>query len=285
MRVLVLGAGGQVGRALVAALPEATALTHADLDIADAATAGLNWPTYDVIVNAAAYTDVDGAESDEGRRAAWRANAAGPAALAEVARRHGQVLVHLSSEYVFDGQQREPYAEDAPPAPLNAYGAAKAAGDIAVRCVDRHYIVRPTWVVGEGRNFVRAMLALAAKGMSPTVVADQVGRPTFAPEIASTVGTLVSTGAPFGTYHLTGAGPAASWAEIARATYELAGRGDVDVVETTTAAYFADKPAAARRPRNSVLALDKVQALGVSPRPWRESLAEYVAAHLSLGGP
>ncbi len=285
MRVLVLGAGGQVGRALVAALPEATALTHADLDIADAATAGLNWPTYDVIVNAAAYTDVDGAESDEGRRAAWRANAAGPAALAEVTRRHGQVLVHLSSEYVFDGQQREPYAEDAPPAPLNAYGAAKAAGDIAVRCVDRHYIVRPTWVVGEGRNFVRAMLALAAKGVSPTVVADQVGRPTFASEIASTVGTLVSTGAPFGTYHLTGAGPAASWAEIARATYELAGRGDVDVVETTTAAYFADKPAAARRPRNSVLALDKVQALGVSPRPWRESLAEYVAAHLSLGGP
>ena len=284
MRVLVLGAGGQVGRALVAALPEATALRHADLDIADATTASLEWSAYEVIINAAAYTDVDGAESDEGRRAAWRANAAGPAALADIARRHGQVLVHLSSEYVFDGQQREPYAEDAPLAPLNAYGAAKAAGDIAVRCVDRHYIVRPTWVVGEGRNFVRTMLALAAKGVSPTVVADQVGRPTFASEIASTIGTLVSTGAPFGTYHVTGGGPAASWAEVARATYELAGRGEIDVGETTTAAYFADKPAAARRPRNSVLALDKVRALGVTPRPWRESLAEYVAAQ-SLSRP
>jgi dTDP-4-dehydrorhamnose reductase len=281
VRVLVLGAGGQVGKALVAALPEATALTRADLDIAKAATASLEWSAYDVIVNAAAYTDVDGAESDEGRRAAWRANAAGPAALADVARRHGPVLVHLSSEYVFDGQQPEPYTEDAPLAPLNAYGAAKAAGDIAVRGVERHYIVRPTWVVGDGRNFVRTMLALAAKGVSPTVVADQVGRPTFASEIASTIGTLVHTGAPFGTYHVTGGGPAASWAEIARATYELAGRGEIAVLETTTATYFADKPAAARRPRNSLLALDKVQALGVTPRSWRESLAEYVAAQLS----
>ena len=286
MRVLVLGAGGQVGRALVAALPEATALTHADLDIGDAATAELGWSTYDVIINAAAYTDVDGAESDGGRRAAWRANATGPAALAAIARRYGLVLVHLSSEYVFDGQQREPYAEDAPLAPLNAYGAAKAAGDIAVRSAERHYIVRPTWVVGEGRNFVRTMLALAAKGVSPTVVADQVGRPTFASEIASTIGTLVRTGAPFGTYHVTGGGPAASWAEVARATYELAGRGEIDVGETTTAAYFADKPAAARRPRNSVLALDKVRALGITSRPWQESLAEYVAAQLrALSGP
>jgi dTDP-4-dehydrorhamnose 3,5-epimerase len=189
--------------------------------------------------------------------------------------------VHLSSEYVFDGRQPEPYAENAPVAPLNAYGAAKAAGDIAVRCVGRHYVVRPTWVVGEGRNFVRTMLALAAKGVSPTVVADQFGRPTFASEIASTILTLVRMGAPFGTYHVTGGGPVASWAEIARATYDLAGRGEIDVVETTTAAYFADKPSAARRPRNSVLALDKVRALGVAPRPWPESLAEYVAAHVS----
>jgi dTDP-4-dehydrorhamnose 3,5-epimerase len=278
VRVLVLGAGGQVGRALVAALPGVTALRHTDLDIADAAAAPIDWSAFDTVVNAAAFTDVDGAETAEGRPAAWRANAAGPAALAAVCRRHGSTLVHLSTEYVFDGRAAAPYAEDAPVAPLSAYGASKAAGDLAVQAVERHYLVRPTWVVGDGRNFVRTMLALAEKGVEPTVVADQVGRPTFATDLAAAIVHLVANGAPYGSYHVTGGGEPASWADVARETFALAGRRDLRVADTTTAEYFADKPHAARRPLNSVLDLSRAAAAGVELPDWRERLAEYVSA-------
>lgn len=274
MRVLILGAGGQVGRALTDALPDAVALTRAQLDVAD--PAGVDWRAFDVVVNAAGYTDVDGAETAQGRVDAWRVNAGGPAALTAAARAHGLTLVHLSSEYVFDGAWPGPIPEDAPVAPLGVYGASKAAGDVAVCGVERHYLLRPTWVVGDGRNFVRTMLGLAARGVEPTVVADQVGRPTFAPDIADAVGRLLRTGAPYGTYHLTGGGEPASWAEVARAVYALAGHSDLHVTDTSTEAYFAGKPESARRPLNSVLDLTRVEAAGVTVPDWRERLAEYV---------
>jgi dTDP-4-dehydrorhamnose reductase len=273
VRILVLGAGGQVGRALAAALPDAVALTRADLDLAD--PGGVDWAVFDAVVNAAAYTDVDGAET-AGRADAWRTNATGPARLAALAREHGFTLVHFSTEYVFDGTWPGPVPEDAPLAPLGAYGASKAAGDLVVAGVDRHYLLRPTWVVGDGRNFVRTMLGLAARGIEPTVVADQVGRPTFAADIADAVVHLLRTGAPPGTYHLTGGGEPASWADVARATYALAGHADLRVTGTTTEAYFADKPHAARRPLNSVLDLARIERAGVAPPDWRDRLAEYV---------
>ena len=277
MRVLVLGAAGQVGRALVAALPDATALGHLDLDIADAANATIDWAAYDTVVNAAAFTDVDGAETVEGRAAAWLANAAGPAALAAICHRSGATLVHLSTEYVFDGRSAQPYPEDAPVAPLSVYGASKAAGDLAVQTLERHYLVRPSWVVGDGHNFVRTMLRLAEKGVEPSVVADQIGRPTFATDLASAIVHLVASGAPYGTYHVTGGGEPASWAEVARATFALGGHGDLRVTDTTTAEYFADKPHAAQRPLNSVLDLSRAAAAGVELPDWRERLAEYVS--------
>lgn len=273
--MLVLGANGQVGRALTAALPDAVGLTRAQCDIAD--PTGVDWAAFDVVVNAAAYTKVDAAETAQGRVDAWRANAGGPAALAAQARAHGTTLVHLSSEYVFDGTHDGPIPEDAPVAPLGAYGASKAAGDVAVAGVDRHYLVRPTWVVGDGTNFVRTMLGLAGRGIEPTVVADQVGRPTFASDIAAAIVHLVTTGAPFGTYHLTGGGEPASWADVARAVYALAGRGDLRVTDTSTSEYFAGKPGSAPRPHNSVLDLDRVRAAGVVVPDWRGRLAEYVA--------
>lgn len=279
MRALILGAGGQVGRALAAALPDATALDRRACDIATldpAAPRALDWSSYDMVVNAAAYTDVDGAETAPGRVAAWRANAAGPAALARIAHEHGSTLVHLSSEYVFDGDAPRPYREDDPVAPLSAYGASKAAGDLAVPAAPRHYLVRPTWLVGEGRNFVRTMLGLAARGVEPTVVDDQIGRPTFAPDLAAAIVHLITTDAPHGSYHVTGGGEPASWADVARATYELAGCGHLAVTATSTAAYFADRPHAARRPLNSVLDLHRADAAGVALPDWRKSLAEYV---------
>lgn len=274
MRVLILGAGGQVGRALTAARPDAVALTRTQLDVTDPGQ--LEWAAFDVVVNAAGYTDVDGAETAQGRVDAWRVNAGGPAALAALARSHGFTLVHLSSEYVFDGSRPGPIPESAPVAPLGAYGASKAAGDLAVAGVERHYLLRPTWVVGDGRNFVRTMLGLAARGVEPTVVADQIGRPTFAADIADAVGHLLRSDAPYGTYHLTGGGAPASWAEVARAVYALAGHADLRVTGTSTEAYFAGRPESARRPLNSVLDLARIESAGVSVPDWRERLAEYV---------
>ncbi len=272
----MLGAGGQVGRALAEALPEATALTRAEFDIA--AVGKPDWSGFDVVVNAAAYTDVDGAETVDGRVAAWRANATGPAALARAAAAGRLTLVHLSSEYVFDGRAAVPYTEDDPVAPLSAYGASKAAGDLAVGGLERHYLVRPTWVVGDGRNFVRTMLGLAARGIEPAVVVDQIGRPTFAADIAGAIMHLVRSGAPYGSYHVTGGGEPASWADVARATYAAAGQGALRVTDTSTAEYFAGKPDAAPRPLNSVLDCAKAEKAGVDLPDWRDRLIAYVRA-------
>lgn len=274
MRTLVLGGNGQVGRALAAALPDATVLGHAELDVA-APPPDFAWSAYDAVVNAAAYTNVDGAETD--RAAAWRANATGPATLARLADEHGFTLVHCSTEYVFDGTATAPYPEDAPVAPLSVYGASKAAGDLAVATARNHLLVRPTWVVGAGRNFVATMAGLAAKGVEPTVVADQIGRPTFADDLAAAIVALLRAGAT-GTFNVTGSGEPASWAELARATFELVGRGGLTVTDTTTEAYFADKPHAAARPLNSVLDLRKSAAAGLPLPDWRDSLARYLTA-------
>jgi dTDP-4-dehydrorhamnose reductase len=161
-------------------------------------------------------------------------------------------------------------------APLSVYGASKAAGDLAAQTVEQHYLVRPSWVVGDGHNFVRTMLRLAEKGVEPSVVADQVGRLTFATDLAAAIVHLVASGAAYGSYHVTGGGEPASWADVARATFALAGRGDLRVTDTTTAEYFADKPHAAPRPRNSVLDLSRAAAAGVELPDWRERLAAYV---------
>lgn len=276
MKSLILGAGGQVGRALAVALPGSVALSRADFDIAGGGKEP-DWAGFDVVVNAAAHTDVDGAQTPDGRVATWRANALGPATLADRARRYGFTLVHFSTEYVFDGTKDGAYVEDDPVAPLSAYGAAKAAGDLAAQGVERHYLLRPTWVVGEGRNFVATMLGLAGRGIAPKVVADQIGRPTFAPDLAEAVAHLLHEGAEHGTYHVTGGGEPASWADVARAVFAAAGRDDLAVTDTTTAEYFAGKPDVAPRPLNSVLELGKAQAAGVATPDWRARLAEYLS--------
>jgi dTDP-4-dehydrorhamnose reductase len=280
--VAVVGAGGQLGKALTALLPDTAALHRADLDVTDAAAvAAHDWSGVDVLVNAAAYTAVDRAETAEGRVAAWATNATAVAHLATAANAHGMTLVHVSSEYVFDGTADGPITEDAPVCPLSAYGASKAAGDVAASLAVRHLVVRTSWVVGDGANFVRTMLRLAASGVSPTVVDDQIGRPTNACDLADGVVALLRAGAPSGVYNLTNSGEPASWAEVARATFAAAGRSVADVATTTTAAYFADKPTAARRPLNSVLDLRKATTAGVTLPHWRESLARYVKEELS----
>ncbi|BDZ45921.1 dTDP-4-dehydrorhamnose reductase [Naasia aerilata] len=243
---LVLGAGGQLGTALRAVFPDADFLTRADFDLADAAAYGrIRWKEYGTVVNAAAYTKVDAAETAEGRRAAWAANVAGVGLLARAATENGLTLVHVSSDYVFDGTL-EVHTEDEPFSPLGVYGQTKAAGDALVATVPRHYIVRTSWVIGEGANFVRTMASLAERGVTPTVVGDQIGRLTFAEDIAAGIAHLVGYAAPYGTYNLTNEGEPQSWADIAARVYELTGHDPESVTPVSTADYFAGKEAAPR---------------------------------------
>ncbi|RAV17051.1 dTDP-4-dehydrorhamnose reductase [Mycolicibacterium sp. GF69] len=285
-KTLVLGAGGQLGRALRETYSDTSGVEfaeRADIDL----TAGnietsRRWGDYETIINAAAYTGVDSAETDEGRAAAWAANVAGVAALARTAAEHGITLVHISSDYVFDGQAPKPYREDDPVSPLGVYGQTKAAGDQIVGTVDRHYVVRTSWVIGDGRNFVRTMLSLAARGVNPAVVNDQHGRPTFTSEIARAIRHLIETRAPYGTYNVTGSGSAMSWAEVARRTFELAGHDPGRITDVSTAEYFADasKPVAPR-PLNSVLDLAKIHSVGFEPADACGTLMDYVRRETS----
>lgn len=278
-RTLILGGTGQVGRALAALLPAADTPDRSALDLSDpAAVAAYDWSSYDTVINAAAHTDVDGAESPSGRRAAWAVNATGVAALAAACTRHRMTLVHLSTDYVFDGAA-EVHAEDEPVAPLGGYGASKAAGELAVAATDRHYLVRTSWVVGEGRNFVATMAHLAQAGARPSVVDDQIGRLTFAPDLAAGIVALLGSGAPSGAYHFTNSGEPASWNAIARAVFAGCGRPEEDVIPVSTADYAAAHPGAAPRPRHSTLGLTRfTAATGITPRDHMAALVGYVAS-------
>jgi dTDP-4-dehydrorhamnose 3,5-epimerase len=280
-KTLVLGAGGQLGKALreaYAGAPEVEFAERADLDLAAGGIeTARRWRDYETIVNAAAYTGVDSAETPDGRATAWATNVVGVTALARTAADHNITLVHISSDYVFDGRTSRPYREDDRLSPLGVYGQTKAAGDQVVATVDRHYIVRTSWVIGDGHNFVRIMLSLADRGVNPSVVSDQHGRLTFTSEIARAIRHLIETHAPYGTYNVTGSGSPTSWAEVARRTFELAGHDPGRVSDVTTAEYFADtsKPAAPR-PVNSVLDLAKIQSVGFQPEDAAATLTNYV---------
>lgn len=277
MTAVIIGARGQLGRALQREFPGALTLDRSVLDLTDAAAVrDFDWSGTDVVLNAAAWTAVDAAEDPAQQAAVWAINATAVASLAEAAQRHGFVLVHVSSEYVFDGRHPGPISEDAPASPLSAYGRSKAEGDRLAAAVTRHYLLRTTWLVGEGGNFVRTMVSLADRGVSPSVVDDQIGRLTFATDLAAGIGHLVRTGAPFGTYNLTGGGAPASWADVAGEVFRLRGRTADDVRRVSTAEYFAGKTGIAPRPANSVLDLTKIRATGFEPPDWREGLAEYL---------
>ncbi|MBF0817547.1 NAD-dependent epimerase/dehydratase family protein [Microbacterium paludicola] len=280
-RTLVLGANGQLGRALRAELGEAPHIeyaTRADLDItAPGLETARRWGDYGTIINAAAHTAVDAAETPEGRADAWAANVTGVAALARVASSYRLTLVHVSSDYVFDGTADRPYREDDPLCPLGVYGQTKAAGDAIVSAVSRHYIVRTSWVIGEGGNFVRTMASLAERGIDPSVVDDQVGRLTFTQDIARGIRHLLESAAPFGVYNLTGSGEPRSWAQIAARVFELTGHDPARVTPVSTDEYYSGKTGIAPRPGYSVLDLAKIEAAGFASADAGQRLAEYVA--------
>ena len=274
--IFIVGANGQLGRALRQQYPEARFADIDEMDITDRQSVeSFDWSGISIVLNAAAFTNVDGAETPEGRVAAWKVNASAVANLTRVCRTHNMTLVHISSDYVFDGT-KEPHFENEDFSPLSVYGASKAAGDLLVEQLDNFYLLRPTWVIGEGKNFVRTMLGLAEKNISPTVVHDQIGRLTFTRELVRIIDHLLSTQAPFGTYNATNDGPLESWADITRRIFELAGRNDLTVTNTTTAEYFAGKDGIAPRPLGSDMSLDKLHSTGFTSHDWTHDLKDYI---------
>lgn len=275
-KIFIVGANGQLGKALQAQYPGAQKADVGEFDITNRKSVlGFEWSGIEVILNAAAYTNVDGAESPDGRKAAWQVNATGVGYLAEVARQHNITLVHISTDYVFDGIQN-PHTEKEAFAPLSVYGASKAAGDLLVAQTEKHYILRTSWVIGEGNNFVRTMLGLGQKGISPTVVSDQIGRLTFTSELVRAIHYLLAQNLAFGTYNVSNDGRSVSWADITRAIFQKAGFNDLTVTDTTTAAYFAGKEGIAPRPLQSTLDLSKIQATGFKSHDWESDLVAYI---------
>ncbi|WP_323986385.1 bifunctional dTDP-4-dehydrorhamnose 3,5-epimerase family protein/NAD(P)-dependent oxidoreductase [Microbacterium plantarum] len=276
-RILVTGANGQLGRALRAEFGDRPWMEYAGRDELDLTSPDLasarRWRDYSTIINAAAYTKVDLAETPEGRVDAWAANVTAVAALARVATANGITLVHVSSDYVFDGTKDGAYIEDDPVSPLGVYGQTKAAGDAVVSVVPRHYIVRTSWVIGDGNNFVRTMASLAERGIDPKVVDDQIGRLTFTDDIARAIRRLLAGDVPYGVHHVTSTGAPVSWREVAAAVFELTGHDADRVSAVTTASFFADAGrAVSPRPANGTLR----ENAALAGDNWREALARYI---------
>jgi dTDP-4-dehydrorhamnose reductase len=281
-KTLVVGANGQLGRALRDVFGDSARYEYAgrdSLDLSDPAFAtSRRWRDYDTIINAAAYTSVDLAETPDGRADAWAANVTGVAALARVATENGITLVHVSSDYVFDGTKEGTYTETDAIRPLGVYGQTKAAGDAIVSTVPRHYIVRTSWVIGDGKNFVRTMASLAERGMEPRVVDDQVGRLTFTDDLAGAIRHLLDSSAPAGVYNVTSSGEPQSWAQLAEHVFALSGHDPEHVTGVSTEEYFSSAASAvAPRPANSTLDLSKLASTGFETSDMLARLRSYLA--------
>ena len=266
-RALVTGAGGQLGSDLLAVLgPSARGVTRAELDVTDEAAVRRAVRDADVVLNAAAWTDVDGAETAEG--AAYAVNATAPALLAAAARESGARLVHVSTDYVFAGDATTPYDVTDPTDPRSAYGRTKLAGERAVLDAGG-YVVRTAWVYGAtGRNFVKTMAALERQRETLTVVDDQRGSPTWSYDLATGLAELARSDAPPGVYHCTNTGEA-TWCDLARAVFEELGADPARVMPCKT----EDFPRPAPRPAYSVLSDRAWRDAGLTPlRPWRDAL-------------
>lgn len=278
-KFLVTGANGQLGKALHQIYPDAHFTDSADLDITNKeALNSFDWSNITHVINAAGYTNVDGAETNE--ETCMLINAYGVANLAAKADEHDLTLVHISSDYVFDGTI-DNHLEEEDFSPISVYGKSKAEGDKAASKTPKHYIIRTSWVIGEGHNFVRTIINLAEKNISPSVVNDQIGRLTFTSELARGIDHLLVKQMPFGIYNLTNSGVPSSWAEITKEIFNLMNRKDLKVTGISTDEYFAGKENIAPRPLKSTFNLDKIKATGFVPRDWKENLKEYIDKELA----
>lgn len=284
MRVLVTGAGGMLGGDAAAALAKrghtVFGLARSELEITDPAAVEAAFADLrpDAVLNCAAFTDVDGAEANEA--AAMLVNDSAAALVAGTAAAHGAKMLHVSSDYVFDGTRRRPYVESDLPGALSAYGRSKQAGETSVAIANpRHFIVRSSWLFGiGGPNFVETMLRIAAEQPEVLVVTDQVGTPTYTPHLAAALAELLE-GESFGIHHVSAAGQC-SWFEFAQEIFDQAG---VECRVMSASTEMLDRPAP--RPPYSVLGSERRDPIELPD--WRRGLSEYLAARrarLAAGG-
>lgn len=272
MKILVIGAAGQLGHDLMECFADAHEVKGVDIDEIDITDPDsvkevVGGDSPDLVINSAAFTNVDGCETD--REAAWAVNADGPANIARTCAAIDASLIHVSTDYVFDGTKGEPYREDDPVAPLGEYGRSKLAGEEAVRAtLDRHLIVRTAWLFGTaGNNFVKTMLRLGRERDQLKVVNDQTGSPTYSGHLARAIRALAETHLDQpGIYHMTNGGEC-TWYDFAAEIFNLAGV-EVDLQPTTTAEFKSPAP----RPVYSVLANSRAPEIGLPH--WREGLVE-----------
>src|SRR5437588_538529 len=282
MKIAVIGANGQLGTDLCRVLAHqdmaVVPLLHRDLDVTNVAQVGqiLDSIQADVVISTAAYHKVE--ECEKQPALSFAVNAIGPRNLAVACQRHNSVLVHFSTDYVFDGQRREPYTESDLPRPLNVYGVSKLAGEgMIALTLERSFVIRTCGLYGvagssgKGGNFVETMLKKAAEGAPIRVVNDQILTPTFTGDLAKAVSQLIRTEA-YGLYHVSAEGQC-SWCEFARAIFELEGL-DVNLVPVSTNEY----PSPVQRPAYSVLSKAKLKRLGINMAGWEEGLGRYVLA-------
>lgn len=281
MKLLIIGSDGMLGSALMEAFADLqpTGYTRADLDITEeqAVREKIGELQPEVIINAAAYTNVDGAE--EHKEEAALVNGYAVRLLAEAAEKVGATLLHYSTDYVFEGTKEEGYAEDDAPAeePLNVYGASKLLGERElVQETTRYYLIRTSWLFGAGgKNFIETMIRLGSERDELTVVNDQHGKPTATKDLARATRALLEENYPFGIYHLVNEGGATTWYEYARFIFQEYGKqqswkeSDYPAVSPTSTESFG---AAATRPQYSTLRNTKFPPL----RPWQEAVVEYL---------
>ncbi len=279
MRILITGGYGQLGTALQQVMKSEELLpTDSDtMDITDEAQVAKVFAEFkpEFLVHGAAYTNVDGCE--ENPDLARKVNAEGTKILAEACKGAGIPMVYISTDYVFDGNFSAPILESQLTAPLSVYGETKLAGEIATREIAGGYVLRTSWVYGEGNNFVRTMLSLSEKMDEIKVVSDQVGRPTYALDLAKAIYDVVLKLPEAGIYNVTGDGEVISWADFAREIFNIAGKS-TKVTDITTEEYLSDKQdrKIAPRPKYSALDLTKSKAVGTTLAEWKNSLKSYI---------
>ncbi len=274
-RIFIIGANGQLGLALQKKYPNARKADISELDITDKKSVmDYDWSNIDIILNAAAYTNVDGAETEEGRRTAWLVNVVAVSNLQQVSIKNDITLLHISTDYVFDGT-KSPHSEYESFSPLSVYGSTKAAGDIVVSLTPKHYILRTSWVIGDGKNFVRTMLELGKKGVEPSVVDDQIGRLTFTNELVRAIDHILLNSLEYGIYNISNDGIPASWADITREIFKISSLQN-NVIGISTSNYYQNKDNVALRPLKSLLDISKIQATGFKSTDWKINLSEYI---------
>lgn len=275
-KICVVGAGGQLGKAFqkILSTNQADFFNSNILDITSPESLStVTWNKYHTIINCAAYTKVDLAEIEQDK--SYAVNVQSVENLAHIAKKYNLTLVHVSTDYVFDGKKTGEYFEADLPRPLSIYGLHKLLGEKAVESLDKYYIIRTSWVIGEGVNFVSKMIELGQKGINPSVVNDQVGRPTLALDLARFIVHLLENKSIYGIYHFSDSGDVISFADLARFVFSEK-KMSTTVTDTTTEEFFKGKTNIASRPLNSTFDLHKAQNTGFEVPNWQDSLRSFL---------